>query len=422
MIHLPLQQRRFAFQLGFFALFVLAPVLDLLRFDLTRGHAYLLGWEWTLGLSGFAAGESGAGAVALNLLLRGLLPILLVGGGLLYVAWRWGRLYCGWLCPHFSVVETINGLMRRAIGRPSLWERTPLPALDADGTRLRRNAWYWLPTLAAVLGFACLWAVVLLTYLLPPALVYGGLFSASLGRGPTLFILFATLAFTVEFLLARHLFCRFGCAVGLFQSLAWMANDRAMVVGFDSERAAACHSCNNACDNVCPMRLKPRTLKRRMFTCTECAQCITACGQVQAGGLGDAQLAADPQPSLLRWVAGADALPVVTGRPAADSRPAAQEQRPAAVPPRTGHRLAPARLESQRPRSGPQIAPSRSVATRASASPDHGSAPPCVAPSAEHGRARAATDSMPAGRCRPARSSDRGGAVAAETAAAHGNH
>jgi ferredoxin-type protein NapH len=26
---------------------------------------------------------------------------------------------------------------------------------------------------------------------------------------------------------ARHLFCRFGCAVGLFQSLAWMANPKA---------------------------------------------------------------------------------------------------------------------------------------------------------------------------------------------------
>ncbi len=321
MIARPLQRRRLAFQFGFFALFVLAPILNLLRFDLTRGHAYLLGVEWTLGLTRFVDGEVGAGTVALNLLLRGLLPILLVGGGLLYVAWRWGRLYCGWLCPHFSVVETINGLMRRAIGRPSLWERKPLPALEPDGTRLRRNPWYWLPTLAAVLGFAFLWAVVLLTYLLPPALVYGGLLSGTLGRGPTLFILFATLAFSVEFLLARHLFCRFGCAVGLFQSLAWMANDRAMVVGFDGARADACHDCNTACDNVCPMRLKPRTLKRRMFTCTECAQCISACGQVQAGGLGDARLLANPRPSLLRWVDGAEAVPVVTGRPSTPGEP-----------------------------------------------------------------------------------------------------
>ena len=106
---------------------------------------------------------------------------------------------------------------------------------------------------------------------------------------------------------ARHLFCRFGCAVGLFQSLAWMANDRALVVGFQTRRAGECSSCNNACDNACPMRLRPRTVKRKMFTCTECTRCIEACDQVKAGS---------PNGGLLDWVQGDDALPVVTGRPA----------------------------------------------------------------------------------------------------------
>ena len=311
----PLQRRRTFIQLGFFALFVLAPVLDILRFDLTRGHAVLLGQNWTLGLDAFLAGETGAGSVALSLLVRGLLPIVLVGGGLIWVAWRWGRLYCGWLCPHFSVVERINGLMRRAIGRQSLWERRALPQRQPDGTRLTPDPWYWLPTLAAVLGFAFLWALVLLTYLLPPIEVYSGLLQGRLGQGPTLFLTAATTVFAIDFLLARHLFCRFGCAVGLFQSLAWMSNDRAMVVGFDGARAAACHDCNNACDNACPMRLKPRTLKRSMLTCTQCAQCISACAGVQAGGLGDPSLAVRPRESLLRWVEGQEALPVVSGRP-----------------------------------------------------------------------------------------------------------
>jgi polyferredoxin len=81
-----------------------------------------------------------------------------------------------------------------------------------------------------------------------------------------------------------------------------------MVVGFDTQGAAACRDCNNACDNACPMRLQPRTVKRKMFTCTECAECISACTQVQArAGRG----------TLLRWVEGDRALPVVTGRPAA---------------------------------------------------------------------------------------------------------
>jgi ferredoxin-type protein NapH len=302
-----LQRRRALFQVGFFALFVLAPVLDIFRIDLTRGHAILLGQDWTLGIDSFLAGQAGAGEAALDLLLRGFVPLFGGAGLFLWLAWRHGRLYCGWLCPHFSVIELINRLMRRACGKPSLWERKPLPELQPDGRRLRPNAWYWLPTLTAVLGFAFLWALVLLTYLLPPAAIYHNLVSGELTRNQTIFLATGTTALAVEFLLARHLFCRFGCAVGLFQSLAWMADPRAMVVGFDTPRADACTDCNNACDNACPMRLRPRTLKRKMFTCTECAECIAACTQVQGGR---------PEQSLLRWVAGDAALPVVTGRPA----------------------------------------------------------------------------------------------------------
>jgi polyferredoxin len=82
---------------------------------------------------------------------------------------------------------------------------------------------------------------------------------------------------------ARHLFCRFACAVGLFQSLAWMGNRRALEVRFDTRRARFCADCDNACDNACPMRLKPRTIKRSKFTCTQCTQCLQACETVQAG-------------------------------------------------------------------------------------------------------------------------------------------
>ncbi|RMG38423.1 MAG: 4Fe-4S binding protein [Gammaproteobacteria bacterium] len=309
---LTLQQRRRLFQAGFFLLFVLAPVLDILRIDLNQGHAILFGMDWTLGIDDFIAGRAGIGEATLNLLWRGFLPLFGGAGLFLWIAWRYGRLYCGWLCPHFSVVETINNLMRRAIGRHSLWDKRPLPVLQPDGRILRPERRYWVPTLLAVFGFAFLWALVLLTYLLPPAEIYGNLIRGELTRNQSVFLSAATIAFSIEFLLARHLFCRFGCAVGLFQSLVWMGNDRAMVVGFDTDRADACKRCNNACDNACPMRLKPRTIKRRMFTCTECAQCISACAQVQArqgGGQG-----------LLHWVSDAAAMPVVTGRPAGSGK------------------------------------------------------------------------------------------------------
>ncbi len=301
----PIQRRRATYQVAFFTLFVLAPVLDIFRLDLNLGHAIFFGFDWTLGIDEFIVGRAGIGEAALNLFWRGFLPLFGVAGLIIWVAWRYGRLYCGWLCPHFSVVELINNLMLRASGKPSLWERRPLPPQQPDGRVLTPQRGYWIPTIAAVLFFAFLWALVLLTYLLPPIEIYGNLVTGELTRNQALFLGVATLALTVEFLLARHLFCRFACAVGLFQSLAWMANNKAMVVGFDTSRAGSCHDCNNACDSACPMRLKPRTMKRKMFTCTECGECISACGTVQR----DAESG-----SLLRWVDGKCALPVVTGR------------------------------------------------------------------------------------------------------------
>ncbi len=275
---------------GFFLLFIVAPPLDIFRFDLLQGHFIFFGMEWAFGLAALAGGQISAAEAALTIFLLGLLPGLAFVGLGLWLSWRYGRLYCGWLCPHFSVVEMINRLMRRATGRPSLWEREALPEQDSDGSHYEKDRRYWALVIIAVVGFAAVWAVVLLTYLLPPALVYSNLFQGELTRNQSLFIGVATLLFTIEFLFARHLFCRFGCAVGLFQSLAWMSNDRALIVDFDRPRGDACRGCSQVCDNVCPMRLKPRKNKRHMFTCTQCALCVDACEKVQA-----------PGESLLHW-------------------------------------------------------------------------------------------------------------------------
>ncbi|WP_374488330.1 4Fe-4S binding protein [Zoogloea sp.] len=155
------QTLRLLCQIGFFVLFCIAPVFNLLRYDLEAGHAWLLGFAWHAGLDAFSRGEAGA------------------------------------------------------------------------------------------------------------------------------------LVLSLEFLFARHLFCRYACAVGLFQSLAWMANKDALVVGFTRPRAADCAQCYSACDHVCPMRLKPRNIKQLMFACTQCGQCMHACATTQAH---------NPAGPLLRWV------------------------------------------------------------------------------------------------------------------------
>ncbi len=292
-----LQRYRLLAQMGFFALFTLTPIFDLFRYDLTEGHAYFLTREWHIGIDDMLAGRVGASTAAINILLYLFLPILGVGALLIGVAWKWGRLYCGWLCPHFSVVETINRLMVIATGKHSVWEKKATPPWEPDGTPAPRDKRYWLLVVPAAVTFAFAWAVVGLTYLMPPFQVYHGLLTANLLRGEVIFLSAATTVLSLEFLFARHLFCRYGCAVGIFQSFAWMTNKHAMVVGFERSRLNDCASCldghGSACDAVCPMRLKPRNLKRWMFACTQCGQCLSACGTVNRD---------HPQGALLHWV------------------------------------------------------------------------------------------------------------------------
>ncbi|MBF0625792.1 MAG: 4Fe-4S binding protein [Magnetococcales bacterium] len=272
-----LQARRRLLRTGFFGLFLLAPSLDLLRFDLVQGHLVLLGQQFTLGLGPFLqAAATSPVAAALGLTVRLILPVLAVVVGVLWIARRWGRLYCGWLCPHFTVVEWLNGLMLKALGKPTLWEPSPAP--------VPRSIPWSLVTILVALGLAMVWAVSLITYILPPALIFSNLVHGTLTFPQGLFIGVATAVFWSDFLLARHLFCRFGCAVGMAQSLAWMSNPGALAATL---RTAACAGCAAPCVAACPMRLEPRGGKRRIATCTQCGLCLQSCEGVrghQAGG------------------------------------------------------------------------------------------------------------------------------------------
>jgi polyferredoxin len=296
-----LQRLRRTLQFAFFALFLLAPGLNLLRFDLTETQLWVLRFRWSLGLDAFLHGQASATQAALGIIFRGILPVLAVITTLLLVAYRYGRLYCGWLCPHFSMVEALNELLHRASGRFSLWDRQPTPR----GRRVPQRRW-WPLFIVSCAFFGFLWAITLLTYLLPPAQVWGNLLHGTLTPNQARFIAIGSTIFTLEAALARHLFCRYGCAVGLFQSLAWMANPRGLVVSFDRSRTRDCRGCStpaftegNACDDACPMRLAPRSIKRLMFTCVQCGQCVAECETSNAG---------HQRTPNLEWTVGVDAL------------------------------------------------------------------------------------------------------------------
>ena len=275
------QQLRLLTRLGFFLLYLLAPVLDLLRFDLNSQTMIILGQEWHIGIDAFQTKQISTFAMLINFAALIFTPVALFIAAGAFISWKWGLLYCGWLCPHESMVEVINNLMRRASGKFTLWDRKRLPDKQLDGTHIKPHKIWWFVTAIVILLLALTWAISILIYLLPPKEIYGNLIHLNFTAGQLIFLSIATTLLTLEFTFARHLFCRFGCSLGLFQSILWMLNKKAMVVGFDRARAKECASCDTSCEIACPIQLKPRSTKRSMYSCSQCMRCIDACEAVQ---------------------------------------------------------------------------------------------------------------------------------------------
>jgi polyferredoxin len=66
-------------------------------------------------------------------------PLVVAIAAFIYATRRWGRIYCGWLCPHFGVVEWLNSLFVRAIGKPTLWEGKALPPEQSTTRNTKRD-------------------------------------------------------------------------------------------------------------------------------------------------------------------------------------------------------------------------------------------------------------------------------------------
>ncbi len=283
---------------SFFLLFIFAPFLDIFRLDLTLGHFIIFGQPWTLGLGSFQQGQGDAVSAAITLITHAFLPVMAFIAIITVIIWKMGRIYCGWLCPHFSIVEIFNDLMLKHLNRVTLWEKA---------SKKSNGILPWMLVFFSCSLMAFVWAFSLLSYLLPPKELIPGLLHAELGAGATRFLIVATTIFTLDFFFARHLFCKFGCAVGIFQSLIWMANSKAMVVSFDKPRAHACQSCDRECDRACPMRLPTRSIKRAKFTCTQCGQCLNTCDEVQKD---------NPDGRIIHWVNNKKAMEVDRNAPA----------------------------------------------------------------------------------------------------------
>jgi polyferredoxin len=214
------------------------------------------------------------------------LPVGFYGAVILIgiVSFVWGRLFCGWTCPHNTLTE---------------WTRPLRAVFDPAGSReekprwmklaLRERPWlkkvFWVasPLLAMALTFTL--SVMLCFYVVPPDFVLAQYASGNphiaLVWGNMLFMLIG-----LFLLYAGHDFCRTCCPYGMGQSVsAYHENSpwRPMEIQFTGDKASQCKTCQ-ACRMVCPVDIDPRDgtlgegLKVGQFDgCFNCGECIDAC-------------------------------------------------------------------------------------------------------------------------------------------------
>ncbi|MBL9086244.1 MAG: 4Fe-4S binding protein [Planctomycetia bacterium] len=228
---------------GVLALLVLAPFLDLLRFDLVAGVLVLAGHRLHPGVDLWAV---------YGIVLVGLLWVF--GGALIH-----GRLWCGWLCPQTLASEMATKLEGKVLGKGRAAKRGPARALAYGGT---------------VVAGAAFLAAAAVNYFLVPAQRLAPPQAAWVGFG----VLTALIA--ADLLFVRHTFCLRACPYGVLLQL--VQDPKTMRVGMADEDRAICMNCK-ACDRACFMDVSPRDRDRRTeAACLLCGLCVDACDRVFA--------------------------------------------------------------------------------------------------------------------------------------------
>jgi len=249
---------------------VLTPWTGLFRLDLPGnqvmylGRAYPLGWPYILGL---------------------IVPFVTLVWALAFLAWRQGRVFCGWACPYGTLVEAFEAI-GTALGRGShrrvaAWmRRGPLPR--------------WLLRGGAVLamtGVPLIMGASLATYLVPPGRVLHDLLRPLVFSDTTQVTLWAWMALVLAgswaagFAVRFH-FCRMVCIYGMGQAMAASAAEPSRVLKprYRAEDLSACGSCQ-ACLKACFLDLDPRKEPLVLgFSqgCFNCGDCLDVCETVQA--------------------------------------------------------------------------------------------------------------------------------------------
>jgi cytochrome c oxidase accessory protein FixG len=205
-----------------------------------------------------------------------------VGFGLIVVTALWGRVWCGYACPHTVFLEGMFRPIERLLEGPR-------------GERLRRNAGPWTFSKFARKGlkhaiylvFAFAIAHLITAYFVSLPALYQ-MISERPSEHPEAFAWAATLTGILYFNFAwfREQLCLIVCPYGRLQS---MLTDRdTIVIGYDEKRgeprgkkgtvgAGDCVDCSR-CVVVCPTGIDIRN--GLQIDCIGCSRCVDACDEV----------------------------------------------------------------------------------------------------------------------------------------------
>ncbi len=217
-------------QLLVLALLILSPFLHFFRFDIPTTSLYLFGARLWL-----------KHAFVFTLLMV-LVIYVIIAASLLF-----GRVFCGWVCPQ----NLFNELGRQ-------WD-----------AKFGRVGTIILSFFISLFG-----GFVVYSYFFNGVVLLGRYVSGELPVGPSLFILFFAVFFTMAMAWWRTAICRVACPYGHLQSI--ISNNETMhlkVINLPQNRDI-CASCG-LCAEICHMGVDPRSTEQKH--CVTCGDCLDAC-------------------------------------------------------------------------------------------------------------------------------------------------
>jgi cytochrome c oxidase accessory protein FixG len=213
-----------------------------------------------------------------------LLFFLLTGVGfsLFFITALFGRVWCGWACPHTVFLDHVYRRVERWIEGDAP-QRRALDAAVWEGDKIFKRI---LKHVLFVLISAAIMHMLLAYFVSVPQLWAMMKQAPEEHWGAFLFVFISTAVLYFNFAWFREQLCIVICPYGRLQSV--LIDDNSMVIGYDTARgeprgklhdtgAGHCIDCQR-CVHVCPTGIDIR--QGLQIECVGCTACIDACDEV----------------------------------------------------------------------------------------------------------------------------------------------